>query len=235
VAPVLQCPECGTKHPLNAIGDRSAFPCGGCGRTLKVPEQARAIAGPQTSAPWPPPPDPGASAAPASAPDPIPAPIPTPIADPHATQVFPTTAPPLERAAAVAPVVTAPPLGPSGGVPPRQPALVRPGLPDPVPGRGVRFLLWIIAVPLAFLVVFGLAKAFGMLSTNDITDVALAEGWHRFVPIARLLPFVAVAIALFVQGGVYAIVQIRQRRVTNGPKESGRAPQSSRQSSRTRA
>src|SRR5438445_675141 len=39
MAPVLQCPDCGTKHPLSAVpADTSTFPCRGCGRTLKVPE-----------------------------------------------------------------------------------------------------------------------------------------------------------------------------------------------------
>ena len=42
MAPVLQCPECGTKHPLGDIGERTAFPCTGCGRQLKVPAAAHA-------------------------------------------------------------------------------------------------------------------------------------------------------------------------------------------------
>ena len=115
---------------------------------------------------------------------------------------------------------------------------------NPIPGRWVRFGLWIVAVPLAFIVVFALARAFGMLSTNDVTDVALAEGWHRFVPIARLLPFVALATALFVHGSVYGIAQLRVRRAASGagtstrPPRSPRSPRPSgtgRQSSRTRA
>ena len=43
MAPVLLCPECGTKHPLDGVNG-SAFPCNGCGRTLKVPQQVRVAA-----------------------------------------------------------------------------------------------------------------------------------------------------------------------------------------------
>ena len=50
MAPVLLCPECGTKHPLDSVGARSAFPCNGCGRTLKVPEQAATVAAAGTAA-----------------------------------------------------------------------------------------------------------------------------------------------------------------------------------------
>ena len=78
-----------------------------------------------------------------------------------------------------------------------------------MPGRWARFGMWIIAVPLAFLIVFTLARAFGLLTTNDVTDVALAEGWHRFVPIGRLVPFVALVIAGLVQGGAYGMARYR--------------------------
>lgn len=39
--PALQCPDCGSRHPLDGVVDRAAFRCSGCGRTLKVPEQFR--------------------------------------------------------------------------------------------------------------------------------------------------------------------------------------------------
>jgi hypothetical protein len=41
MATALQCPECGFKHRLAAIGDRSVFPCSSCGRQLKVPQEYR--------------------------------------------------------------------------------------------------------------------------------------------------------------------------------------------------
>ena len=83
---------------------------------------------------------------------------------------------------------------------------------DPIPPRWVRLLLWIIAIPLAFLVVLAFARATGMLTTNEISDLALAQGWGRFWPIARLLPFVALAAAAFVQGGAFLLTRIREQR-----------------------
>ena len=37
----LQCPECGFKHRLDAVGDRDVFPCAQCARELKVPAAYR--------------------------------------------------------------------------------------------------------------------------------------------------------------------------------------------------
>lgn len=215
MAPVLQCPECGARHPLDSVGLRSAFPCVGCGRTLKVPAQARTIA--PTRAPEM---APAAAAAPPAPPAPA---APAPAVDPDATRVFSTTAPPLPKTAAAAPVgVAAAGVTPAGIATPAGTPIPAPGTNGaattsrlgplgPVPGRWVRFGLWVIAVPLAFVVVFGLARALGLLTTNEITDVALAEGWQRFWPIARLVPFVALLTAAFVQGGVYAIARFRAK------------------------
>ena len=58
--------------------------------------------------------------------------------------------------------------------------------------------MWIVAVPLGFAIVFGLARAFGMLSSNQLEDVFLETGWSRFWPVARLLPFVALVTASIV-------------------------------------
>lgn len=38
----LQCPDCGDRHDLNALGHVETFRCAGCGRALKVPLQVRA-------------------------------------------------------------------------------------------------------------------------------------------------------------------------------------------------
>ena len=40
MAPVLECPDCNTKHPID-VSTTSVFRCNGCGRTLKVPPQFR--------------------------------------------------------------------------------------------------------------------------------------------------------------------------------------------------
>jgi hypothetical protein len=241
VAPVLQCPECGTRHPLDSIGDRSAFPCTGCGRALKVPEQARALV-PEV----PPDRQPASVSAPVVAPPAVSPFVPAPPGpdvspDPDATRVFSTTVPPMTKTAAapVAPPGLADddfePIGvepPDVAMPPSRASAAAPpvgaGAPlGAIPGRWARFGMWIIAVPLAFLVVFGLAKVFGLLTTNDITDVALAEGWQRFVPIARLVPFVALATAGFVHGGAYGIARFRAGR--------SRAPRPASPTSRPRA
>ncbi len=41
MAPTLQCPECGHREPVDNVSQREQFRCGGCGRSLKVPESLR--------------------------------------------------------------------------------------------------------------------------------------------------------------------------------------------------
>jgi len=225
VAPVLLCPECGTKHPLNGLGSRTAFPCSGCGRTLKVPAVAHAAAD-RLPASMPPPVD--------DLPWPVASPS-APTMDPHATQTFSAASvPPIAPIAGIeplpSPVVTAPEV----------PARARGGAGGAVgliPARPIRFLLWVVAVPVAFLVVFALARMVGLLTTNEVTDVALASGWSRFWPIVRLLPFVALGAAGIVQGGVYGIAQLRanRRRVPVAANAAARSAPPVRQSSRNGA
>jgi len=182
MAPVLLCTECGAKHPLDTVGG-SAFPCKGCGRTLKVPQQVPAAAATGARA-----------AAPGVDPD-----LPWPRAsepEATATRVIPTPPP------------AAPPTPPPERVPPKRHA----GPRDPVPGRVIRFLLWIVAVPVGFVIVFALARAFGMLNSNQVEDVVITDGIRRFWPIARLLPFVALVTAGLVQAAVYGITSLRARR-----------------------
>ncbi len=184
MAPVLLCPECGAKHPLDSVGS-SAFPCKGCGRTLKVPQQVPAAA--------------GAAAPPAS--------VPAADADlpwPHAS------APPEPASTRIVPTTTTPPPAPA---PARAAPKRRTAALDPVPSRWLRFLLWIVAVPLGFVIVFALARAFGMLNSTQIEDVVITEGMSRFWPIARLLPFVALVTAGIVQASVFGITRLRSRRL----------------------
>jgi hypothetical protein len=185
MAPVLLCPECGTKHPITDVNG-AAFPCNGCGRTLKVPEQAR-VAVAEGAAP--------------KAPKPA-------VPDADSTRVMSAAAP----VATVAPPVQ-PPVAPV--VPPLAPvARPRPvsGPSADIPPRWVRFLLWIVAIPLAFAIVFVAAKLIGVLTSNQVEDVALDQGWQRFVPIARLLPFVALVTAGLMHGFVYGLGRLRARR-----------------------
>jgi hypothetical protein len=184
MAPVLQCPECGTKHPLAEVPDAGAFPCQGCGRQLKVPEMVPRGAG--TGAPGPAPAVPPVNTNPTVA-------QPAAPQAPQATRVMPIVEhnPP---AAAAAPAARQ--TGASAFA--------------PVP-MWMRALLWIVALPLSFIVVFLLARALGVLTTNQLTDIYLAPGSSRFWPVARLLPVVALFTAAFVQAGVIVLSRRRGR------------------------
>jgi hypothetical protein len=185
MAPVLQCPDCGTKHPIDVASDAAAFRCSGCGRTLKVPEQFRA-------APPPPPPGPVTTSVDATALPPRPAP---------ATNGQRTLSRRKVRAQA--------------GV-----------VPFPL-----RLLVWIVAVPLGFAIVFGLARAFGMLSSNQLEDVFLETGWSRFWPVARLLPFVALVTASIVHFTILFASRWRARHALRPlqPKSTPMTPRSAAQ------
>jgi hypothetical protein len=151
VAPVLQCPDCGQKHPLDGVRHTPAFRCNGCGRMLKVPQQLL------PAAPEPPPPS-------------------------H----FPPRRLPAMRA----------------------PAAALPELP-----RIVRFLIWIVALPLAFLLTFLLARLFGLLNQNQLEDTFLRTGWDRFWPVARVLPLWALITTVIVHFGNVGIAKwLVQRR-----------------------
>jgi hypothetical protein len=200
MAPVLQCPDCGSKHPLASVPDAGTFPCRGCGRLLKVPELVPRTA--RSSAP------------------------------PTAPAVPPVTAPataPTGAAAAAAAAATRvlPPVEPA----PRPPVAVPPPVLDRAPRRPppwwVRLALWIVAVPAAFLAVFVFARAIGVFTADQLTDVYLATGTSRFWPVARLLPFVALVAASLVHGGVHLLSR-RRRPVPARPGAAATVPPASR-------
>ena len=180
------------------------FPCSGCGRTLKVPEVARAHV--------------------AAAPTPAPAPV-APERDAASCRSRRRRRP--SRRTAPAPA--------SRAAPARRP-------PTPTTRRRAvvdALLLWIVAVPLSFLVVFSLARMSGLFTHDQLTDVFLANGRSRFWPFARVLPFVALLTALIVQGGV---VLLGRRRAATRPalrrrdrRPRGAATRSSRRPARAAA
>ncbi len=175
MAPVLQCPDCGQKHPLDKVGQTPAFRCAGCGRMLKVPQAVL----PPTEEPVPP-------------------------------AVFPPRRVPERRA----------------------PASSLPTLP-----RLVRLLIWVVAMPLGFIVVFGFARVFHLLTTTQMQDTFLQSGWSRFWPVARLLPVWALVTTLFVQFGNIGIARWVVSRRTGGGRGRDKPPgtqRSSRLRSRTR-
>jgi hypothetical protein len=188
MAPVLQCPDCGTKHPLGEVPDAGSFPCKGCGRQLKVPEMAPRGAG--SGAPGP-------------------APVVPPV---HPNPTVAQPAAPPASATRVMPVVEHNPPQPAPARTPTAPPRAFGSVP-----LWMRALLWIVALPLAFVLVFGFARAIGVLTTNQITDIWLAPGSDRFWPVARLLPFVALLTAAFVQGGVIMLSRRRGRSVPRQP------------------
>jgi hypothetical protein len=182
MAPVLQCPDCNTKHPIDVASDAAAFRCSGCGRTLKVPEQFRASR-------------PAAPAADATV----------------MTQRVPP-APNGQRTLS------------------RRKVRAQAGV-VPFP---VRLLIWIVAVPLGFVLVFGFARLIGVLSSKQLEDVFLETGWDRFWPVARLLPFVALVTASIVHFTILYLSRWRTRhalgplqpRAPRAPRDtSGRAPE----------
>lgn len=126
----------------------------------------------------------------------------------------PAPAPPAAAAAAAVaqPVPVADDIAATRAVPRAQ------GAPTPLQpatqgvSRWVRLLLWIVAVPLGFMIVFGVGRGVGVFTGTQLEDIFLATGWHRFVPLVRLLPFVALVIAGIVQGGVALLMRSRQRR-----------------------
>ena len=187
MAPVLQCPDCGSKHPLGEVPESGAFPCKGCGRVLKVPERVSQSARAEAAAP---------RVEAAAAPTRVESRMPPPVApEPSATAVLPVveTNPRPEPVAPALPAAR--PLDdrkPLGKVP-----------------VWMRFLLWIVAVPLGFIIVFVIARALGVFTSSQLSDVFLANDADRFWPVARVLPFVALVTALIVQAGVYAIARLR--------------------------
>jgi hypothetical protein len=103
----------------------------------------------------------------------------------------------------------APPAPPSVFPPRRVPPAMRGSRRlrgDELP-RAIRILIWFVAVPLGFVLVFGATRAFGFLSQRQLEDAFLLSGWSRFSPILRVLPFWALITALLVHFGNIGIVQ----------------------------
>jgi hypothetical protein len=81
----------------------------------------------------------------------------------------------------------------------------------------LRLAVWVIALPLGSFLVFILASWSGFLTRTQLENTILLPGWGRFVPIARLLPFCALATALLVQLGIFGLERLRDRNLRRGP------------------
>jgi hypothetical protein len=200
----LQCPDCGHQEMLDQLGGVTTFRCGGCGRALKVPAQFRGEHDARGGAPGSRPPAPGeqTQALPKVAPGAVP-----PAALPSVPLVSPGPAMPVMP---VMPVAGGPALA---GDPPAAPVraeLLRPPLI-------LRLVLWVIALPVGSLLVFGVASWLGKLTRLQLENTFVLTGWGRFLPIARLLPFCALATALIVQLGEFGLERLRARNLRQGP------------------
>jgi hypothetical protein len=183
----LQCPDCGHREMLDALGDVDTFSCGGCGRALKVPAQFRTVAAPAAAASAVPPhataASPRVAASAASTAPPEPAPDPAPAIDWREQYPLDTAA---SRAAASKE---------------REPL-----------AWWLRGLIWLFALPFSLVVTFAAFHSFGWLSRNDLVNTLTEVGWDRFVPVARVLPVAALLTALIVQVSVIVLESARNQR-----------------------
>ena len=187
---------------LDNLGGVATFRCGGCGRALKVPAQFRTGPGERPTGPG-------------SRPE-------SPV---ERTRVLPKVPPPTP----VNPINAANPAAaaqvpPGSGLPPtaRAAAAAAPAPGSAQPPLILRLALWAIALPLGSFIVFSMARWSGVLTKAQLEDTILLSGWGRFVPIARLLPFCALATALLVQLGVFGLERLRARNL--GRRPPGRRP-----------
>ena len=200
--PSLQCPDCGERHALDGLAGAAAFRCRGCDRVLKVPEQFRQPAAPAAAT--------GAREVPPAEP-PVEPPVPAP------------------RAQRAADLYAAAEL-PSGDQ----------AVPEAAPARRgavplalwLRLAIWVIAVPLGALLVFGVAQALGLLTSRQLLDTFLESGNDRFGAVARLIPFWAVVSAALVHFAVLGLTRRREARGARAP--DGDAGQTRRQARRER-
>jgi hypothetical protein len=197
---------------LDNLGGVATFRCGGCGRALKVPAQFRQ--GPNTR-----PTEPRAES-PAERTQALPK-LPPVASVPPTASVPPVTPAPVNPAAvAAAAAAGAGALPPGSGLPPKP----RPVTPESLqPPLILRLVLWAIALPLGSLIVFTFARWFGVLTKAQLEDTILLTGWGRFVPVARLLPFCALATAVIVQLGVFGLERLRARNLRR-PRPPRRRP-----------
>lgn len=98
-----------------------------------------------------------------------------------------------------------PPASRRGKADPSEPANAEPPL-------WMRFVIWVVALPVGFLLVFGAAKTLGFLTSRQLVDTFIERGWDRFGALARLLPFWALVTAVIVHLSVTGLTRWRQSR-----------------------
>ena len=87
----------------------------------------------------------------------------------------------------------------------------------------IRLVIWCAAVPIGLAIVFGIARSMGVVTSKELTDTFIRSGWGRFAPIARVLPFAALLIAIIVQASVAGLERRQKRQRLQGLSTTGSA------------
>jgi hypothetical protein len=75
----------------------------------------------------------------------------------------------------------------------------------------VRLIAWCITLPLCLGLVFGTAAHLHPLSRDELLATFTGTGWHRFVPVARLVG-VAALLTAFALTVLFGLLERRTRR-----------------------
>jgi predicted RNA-binding Zn-ribbon protein involved in translation (DUF1610 family) len=201
VAKALQCPNCGHRHPLSEVADRSSFACVSCGQVLKVPAAYRRSP-PEGARPV------ASSAAPPRPPAPPRSRDSTRTMDRGAVAAAAAAASAGGGAAAVAPTPPTPPGSLLGS--PR--SARRNAAASPVGsclGRWARFLVWLVSIPVAFLIVIVPARLAHFITGANLVGVVAGTGMGRYLRLAvvtLIWAFVAAALVTLI------VMMIERRR-----------------------
>jgi hypothetical protein len=182
MAKALQCPACGSRHPLSDLPNAPTFRCSGCGRALKVPAQVR----------------------PASARTGAPA--------PRARQSDRTATLPAGAAAAAGGVAAPPAPPPRPPTPSRRDHRPPPGPVAPRVAWPFRLIAWVIAVPVGLVAVVFPARRLGFLSGQRLLDVLVGTGWSRYWRVLVIAPAWAFVTAVLVQLMLMGMRKLADRR-----------------------
>ena len=184
MAKALQCPDCGTRHPLDEVAHLRTFRCRECRRLLKVPAGVSAAV-----------PSSGERAKDAPPVTPTDAGEPTRVAKANGSKRLP----PSQRGDAIARQT-----GKMEAVAASAPAR------SPVP-RLVRVFIWAVAIPVGILPVVVVGRLLGVLSVNRAVDMFVGVGWGRFVPPLLVLPVWAAISATIAHFSIEGIARSRSR------------------------
>ncbi len=218
----LQCPGCGHKHRLDRLPSTATFRCTGCGQLLRNPARASVPSG----APGRGVGAPGTRAAPSAEADRTAVMVAPPMASPRAPAGVRPPAPSVS--AAPGSDAASPGAAPAGGDPGARMS------------RVLRFLVWVLAVPLGGAVALLGARLIGFVDGSRLIDMISGDGgWSRYTRAFVLVPIWALISAGLVQGAEHLRNRLRARRAAaaadaGGGPEPAAFPVPSGQSSRRR-